>query len=67
MKDYNCTFAQFVYFVKQVEGEETIIDDTFWFHKKRIEVFLRMFKVSEKAPNTLGNKAKILAEVCYLI
>jgi hypothetical protein len=65
MKDYTCAFAQFIYFIKSVEGEDTKIEPFFWFNKKRISTFLKLLKVSNKAPNTLGNKAKIFSEVSY--
>ena len=62
MKDYKCTFAQYLHFVVSVEGDS--IDNTIWFSNFRIRSFIKVMKCTGKAPNTIANKAKGFCEVC---
>jgi hypothetical protein len=67
MKDYNCTFGQFLKFVTFVEGNDIVEDNTIWISKIRLQNFIKMMKISGKAPNTIANKAKMFCEVSLFI
>jgi hypothetical protein len=63
MKDYNCAFGQFLKFITFVEGNDIVGNKNIWFSKIRLENFIKLMRESGKAPNTIGNKAKIFCEV----
>jgi hypothetical protein len=63
MKDYTCTFAQFLKFVTFVEGDDIVNNQYIWFNKVRVENFIELMRATNKAPNTIANKAKMFCEV----
>jgi hypothetical protein len=62
-KDQKSCFGQYLRFVTNFEGKEALDDPSIFFCKIRIKAFLKMFADTEKAPNTIANKARYFGEV----
>lgn len=61
-KDIKMIIGQFFRFVNDMEQPKKL-NFSMIFNKKRLEAFIEFFELTNKVPNTIGNKSKLLAQV----